>query len=176
MTAEPRWLDDDEQAAWRGFLAMMRHVTTSTNRQLQDGAGLPHGYYQILAMLSEAPQRTLRMSELADVTMTSPSRMSHAIKALEARGWVIRRTVDSDRRGQQAALTESGFAAVVALAPGHVAQVRELMFDRLSREQVRQLLAIAQAVVPPGAPGRPVAPPSAGPAGPPEAPPCTDAA
>ena len=145
--SEPRWLTDDEQAAWRGFLAMVWQLTTATNRQLHEDAGLPHGYYQILAMLSEAQDRTLRMSELADVTMTSQSRMSHAIKALEARGWVRRQSLESDRRVQHAVLTESGYDAVVAMAPGHVAVVREQMFDRLSHEQVCQLLDISRAVV-----------------------------
>lgn len=145
----PRWLDDEEQAAWRGFLAMVRHITTGTNKQLHDEAGLPHGYYQILAMLSEAEDRTLRMSQLADITMTSQSRMSHAIKALEARGWVQRRGVESDKRGHAAVLTDAGFAVLVSIAPSHAAEVRRLMFDRLSREQVLQLRQIARAVVPP---------------------------
>lgn len=147
--ADPRWLDDEEQAAWRGFLAMVRHITTGTNRQLHDDAGLPHGYYQILAMLSEAEDRSLRMSQLADITMTSQSRMSHAIKALEARGWVERRGVEADKRGHAAFLTDAGFEVLVAMAPGHVAEVRRLMFDRLSRAQVRQLREIAGTVVPP---------------------------
>lgn len=147
---DPRWLDDEQQAAWRGYLAMVRHITTGTNRQLHEEAGLPHGYYQILAMLSESPDRTLRMSQLAEITMTSQSRMSHAIKALEARGWVRRRAVEDDRRGHAAVLTDAGFDVLVAAAPGHAAEVLRLMFDRLSRAQIRQLAEIARAVAPPG--------------------------
>ncbi|MDR1999880.1 MAG: MarR family winged helix-turn-helix transcriptional regulator [Frankiaceae bacterium] len=145
----PRWLDDEEQAAWRGFLALVRHITIGTNKQLHEDGGLPHGYYQILAMLSEADNRTLRMTQLAEVTMTSQSRISHAIKALEARGWVTRCPVEADRRGHAAVLTDSGLEALVAMAPSHAAQVRRLMFDRLSRDQVGQLRQIAAAVVPP---------------------------
>lgn len=148
-TPEPIWLDDEQQSAWRGWLAMVRYITTGLNRQLQDDAGLPHGYYQILAMLSEAENRTLRMSRLADITMTSQSRMSHAIKALEARGWVERHGVATDKRGHVAVLTDAGFAFLAATAPGHAAEVRRLMFDQLSREQVLQLSEIARAIVPP---------------------------
>jgi DNA-binding MarR family transcriptional regulator len=146
--AEPRWLSAEEQEAWRALLAVIRHITTSTNKQLGDEAGLPHGYYQILAMLSEAENRTLRMSQLADLTMTSPSRMSHAVKALEARGWIERSSIDSDRRGHVARLTDEGFATLVALAPGHVAEVRRTMFDRLTPQQVTQLAEISRAILP----------------------------
>lgn len=143
------WLTDEEQAAWRGYLAVLRLVSTSIDRQLQDEAGLPHGYYQILAMLSEAPARTLRMSQLAEVTMTSQSRISHAVKALEDRGWVQRAPSIDDRRGHTASLTDAGFAALVELAPGHVAAVRRLIFDRLTADQVAALKGITDAITRP---------------------------
>lgn len=146
MSEQQSWLSDQEQAAWRGYLAILRLVTTSIDRQLHEEAGLPHGYYQLLAMLSEAPGRTLRMSQLADVTMTSQSRISHAVSALEMRGWVKRSPSPEDRRGQVAMLTDDGFAALVDLAPGHVAEVRRLIFDRITPEQVEQLKAIADAI------------------------------
>ena len=147
--SQPHWLSDDEQAAWRGYLAVLRHVSASIDRQLHVEAGLPHGYYQILAMLSEAEGRTLRMSQLADVTMTSQSRISHAVRALEERGWVQRAPSAEDRRGHTATLTDAGFAALVELAPGHVAEVRRLIFDRLTPEQVTQLRQIADAITGP---------------------------
>jgi DNA-binding MarR family transcriptional regulator len=143
---DPKWLTDQEQAAWRGYLALLRLVTTSIDRQLQDEAGLPHGYYQILAMLSEAEGGTLRMSQLAEVTMTSQSRISHAVSALEERGWVQRAPSTEDRRGHTASLTDSGFAALAELAPGHVAEVRRLIFDRLSPAQVAALTGIADSI------------------------------
>lgn len=143
---DTKWLTDQEQAAWRGYLALLRLVTTSIDRQLQDEAGLPHGYYQILAMLSEAEGRTLRMSQLAEVTMTSQSRISHAVSALEERGWVQRAPSTEDRRGHTASLTDSGFAALAELAPGHVAEVRRLIFDRLSPAQVAALTGIADSI------------------------------
>lgn len=149
MSEPTNWLSEQEQSAWRGYLAVLRHVSTSIDRQLQDEAGLPHGYYQILAMLSEAPARTLRMSQLAEVTMTSQSRISHAVKALEERGWVRRAPSTEDRRGHTAALTDDGLAALVELAPGHVAAVRRLIFDRLTREQVAALQGIADAITAP---------------------------
>jgi DNA-binding MarR family transcriptional regulator len=143
---DPKWLTDQEQAAWRGYLSVLRLVTTSIDRQLQDEAGLPHGYYQILAMLSEAPGRTLRMSQLAEVTMTSQSRISHAVRALEERGWVQRAPSTEDRRGHTASLTDAGLAALAELAPGHVAAVRALIFDRLSPAQVTALTGIADSI------------------------------
>jgi DNA-binding MarR family transcriptional regulator len=143
---DTKWLTDQEQAAWRGYLALLRLVTTSIDRQLQDEAGLPHGYYQILAMLSEAEGGTLRMSQLAEVTMTSQSRISHAVSALEERGWVQRAPSTEDRRGHTASLTDSGFAALAELAPGHVAEVRRLLFDRLSPAQVAALTGIADSI------------------------------
>jgi DNA-binding MarR family transcriptional regulator len=103
---------------------------------------MPHAYYQVLAMLSEAPGRTLRMSELARITTSSPSRLSHAVSRLEERGWVRRDKHPSDRRGALAVLTDDGFDVLAAAAPGHVAAVREALFDRLDDEQVTALREI----------------------------------
>jgi DNA-binding MarR family transcriptional regulator len=143
---EPRWLDDTEQRAWRAFLRAATAVDEALDRQLQRDAGMPHAYYQVLAMLSEAPQRTLRMSQLAEVTTSSASRLSHAVARLEEKGWVRREKHPTDRRGALAVLTDQGWAALVAAAPGHVAAVREAVFDRLDRDQVRQLLAISERI------------------------------
>ena len=87
---QPRWLSDAEQEAWRAFLAFLTGLEDRLDRQLQRDAGMPHAYYQVLAMLSEAPGRTLRMSELAVATTSSPSRLSHAVARLEEKGWVRR--------------------------------------------------------------------------------------
>lgn len=143
---EPRWLDETEQQAWRAFLAYVARLDDELDRQLQRDAGMPHAYYQVLAMLSEAPGRTMRMSELAQVTLSSPSRLSHAVARLEEKGWVRRERHPTDRRGALAVLTDDGFAALVAAAPGHVAAVRRALFDRLEPAQVRQLRSIFTAL------------------------------
>lgn len=143
---EPRWLDDAEQRAWRAFLRAATGVDEALDRQLQRDAGMPHAYYQVLAMLSEAPQRTLRMSELAALTTSSASRLSHAVARLEEKGWVRRDKHPTDRRGALAVLTDQGWAALVAAAPGHVAAVRAAVFDRLEPEQVQQLLDISERI------------------------------
>jgi DNA-binding MarR family transcriptional regulator len=141
-----RWLDDDEQRTWRDFLAATQLVNEALDRQLQREAGMPHTYYMILVALSEAPERSMRMSELANRSQSSQSRLSHAVARLEERGWVRRRPCDSDRRGSFAALTDEGFAALAAAAPGHVAEVRRSLFDVLTPEQLGQLAEICAAV------------------------------
>lgn len=131
---ETRWLDEDEQATWRAYLAATRAVAEELDRQLQRDAGMPLAYYEILVRLSEAPERTMRMSELAELTGSSASRLSHAVTRLEARGWVQRTECPTDRRGLFAVLTREGFAALEAAAPGHVEAVRRLIFDPLTPE------------------------------------------
>lgn len=140
------WLNDDEQRAWRALLGVTRHVFDELDRQLQRDAGIPHAYYEVLVRLSEAPERTLRMSELAEQTMASRSRLSHAVARLEATGWVRRTECATDRRGTFATLTDEGDAALSAAAPSHVDQVRTLVFDRLTPDQVEQLRDICEAV------------------------------
>jgi DNA-binding MarR family transcriptional regulator len=136
---DPRWLTDAEQHTWRSFLAFGRLLNENLDRQLQRDAAMPHGYYMLLAMLSEAPDRALRMTDLARATNTSQSRISHAVARLEEHGWVIRRRCGTDGRGQYAMLTDKGFQAVVAAAPGHVEEVRRSLFDHLTDQQVAML-------------------------------------
>jgi DNA-binding MarR family transcriptional regulator len=139
-----RWLDDEEQRAWRSFLRAASAIDEALDRQLQRDAGMPHAYYQVLAMLSEAPDRTLRMSQLAELTTSSASRLSHAVSRLEEKGWVRRERHPTDRRGALAVLTDDGWTALQAAAPGHVAAVRRVLFDRLGPGQVTQLRAISE--------------------------------
>lgn len=141
-----RWLTDDEQRAWRSFLQANQVLFSGLDAQLQREAGLPHAYYEILVRLSEAEGRTLRMGDLATASSSSKSRLSHAVARLEERGWVRRANCSSDRRGQNATLTNAGFAALAAAAPGHVAQVRRGVFDVLTAEQVDQLRQISEAI------------------------------
>jgi DNA-binding MarR family transcriptional regulator len=142
-----RWLSDDEQAVWRAYLAATQLLTAQLQRELMRDAGMPHAYYEILVRLSEAPRRTLRMSDLADAAESSRSRLSHAIAKLEAQGWVRRESCETDRRGSFAVLTDEGFQALESAAPGHVETVREYLFDRLTPEQVGQLRGICEAMI-----------------------------
>ena len=124
------------------------------DQQLQADADMGHSSYIVLAMLSEAPNRSLRMSDLAARANSSPSRLSHTVSRLEERGWVRRERSPEDGRGNVARLTDEGWDVVVATAPGHVAAVRRYVFDALSCEQVRQLEEIAAAVLSTSRPGR----------------------
>jgi len=144
-----RWLSPDEQATWRAFLRASRALFDTLDRELQRDAGMPHAYYEILVRLSEAPERLLRMSELAEATGSSRSRLSHAVARLEDTGWVRRATCPTDRRGQLASLTAAGAAALASAAPGHVVGVRAHLFDQLDPEQVAQLRTISERIADP---------------------------
>jgi DNA-binding MarR family transcriptional regulator len=159
-----QWLTSDEQRAWRAYLEATTLLFDALDRQLQADADMPHGYYEILVRLSEAEGRAMRMSELADRTRSSRSRLSHAVARLQERGWVTRTDCPTDRRGQVAALTDDGFAVLAAAAPGHVAAVREHVIAPLTAAQVHQLAEIGQAIVDrlAGAPGYAGPPPRRG--------------
>jgi DNA-binding MarR family transcriptional regulator len=140
------WLSDEQQRTWRAFLTANRLVMDRLERQLQNDSGIPHTYYEILVNLSEVPERTLRMSRLAEMSLSSRSRLSHAVARLEEAGWVRRTECATDRRGAMCELTDAGFAALRAAAPGHVAAVRENLFGQLNTEQVRQLGQICETI------------------------------
>jgi len=144
--SEPRWLSDSEQWAWRAYNAATKLVNERLDRQLQRDSGMPTTYYEILVALSESPDRELRMSELAEFTKSSRSRLSHAIARLEENGWVLRRSCATDKRGAFAVLTDDGMTAVKAAAPGHVGEVRTVLFDGLTEDQVKQLGLICEAI------------------------------
>ncbi len=144
--AGTRWLSEEEQRTWRAFLAAIQLLTDELDRELQRDADMPHTYYEILVALSEAPCRTLRMSQLADRCWSSRSRLSHAVSRLEEAGWVRREACPTDKRGSLAVLTDQGFAALEAAAPGHVEAVRRAVFDVLTPEQIRQLGEISATI------------------------------
>lgn len=146
-TSETRWLTAGEQQAWREFITASQTMFGAVEGQLQQDAGIPHGYYEILVRLSETPGLALRMSQLAEASTSSKSRLSHAVARLEERGWIRRTDCPTDRRGQVAQLTDEGFAALAAAAPGHVAQVRRSLIDVLTPEQLRQLREISAAII-----------------------------
>ncbi|MFD9205865.1 MarR family winged helix-turn-helix transcriptional regulator [Streptomyces sioyaensis] len=147
MTAhETRWLNAEERQTWLSLTAMVINLSNALDAQLQRDAGISHFEYQVLATLSEATERTMRMSDLAIVTNGSLSRLSHVVKRLEKQGWV-RRTPDPDNgRYILAILTETGWEKIAATAPGHVEEVRRLVFDPLTQAQQRTLRAIGHRV------------------------------
>jgi DNA-binding MarR family transcriptional regulator len=142
-----RWLSASEQRAWRAYLEATRLLFDALDRQLQRDSAMPHAYYVILVRLSEAQGHGMRMSELADATRSSRSRLSHAVARLEERGWLKRVECPTDKRGQIAVLTDVGFAALEEAAPGHVAAVRRHLIDQLTPQQVTQLEQIGSVVV-----------------------------
>ena len=150
-----RWLAPAEMRAWLSYLAGSTLLEGALDRQLQRDSGMPHTYYRILVILQSAPEQTLRMSDLANLLRSSQSRLSHAVSKLEGNGWVCRRQCPDDRRGTLATLTGQGEAALAAAAPGHVRTVREVLFDRLTPEQVDQLAEIWGRVLDGLQPGRP---------------------
>jgi DNA-binding MarR family transcriptional regulator len=145
-TAPARWLSDDEQRIWRSYLHATTLLEDHLDRQLQRDAGMPHIYYGLLVALAETPQRRLRMTELAMQSKITRSRLSHAIARLEKNGWVRREDCPSDKRGQFAVLTDAGAEVLARTAPGHVAAVRQALFERLSPEQQKALGEIMQIV------------------------------
>ncbi|MFI2611352.1 MarR family winged helix-turn-helix transcriptional regulator [Kitasatospora sp. NPDC018619] len=137
--SEPRWLDPDEAAAWTGFVTASNLLNRRLERQLKEDSGLSHQQYEILVHLSAAPGDSLRMTELADKLVTSKSGLTYQVTQLERAGLVARRSCPSDVRGVIAELTDQGREALRQAAPGHVALVRELLIDVLTREQLAVL-------------------------------------
>jgi DNA-binding MarR family transcriptional regulator len=146
-TDQPCWLNDEQQDSWRAFNAMMHKLRWAMECQLQQDAGLSFLEYHVLARLSENPGNVLRMSELAEVTSASLSRLSHLIKRLEARDLVRREPDPTDGRYTNAILTETGLRLLIASAPVHVAKVRELVIDALSPAQLRQLRTASRRIL-----------------------------
>jgi DNA-binding MarR family transcriptional regulator len=142
---EPRWLTDDEQLVWRRFVQVLIKIPAALEAQLQRDAGLTHMGYVVLFTLSERDDRRLAMSRLAKSATASLSRLSHVVARLEAQGWVRRERDPEDGRVQIAVLTDEGFAKLVDSAPGHAEAVQQLVFDRLSAAQVRQLAKLCDA-------------------------------
>lgn len=134
----PRWLSDDEQAAWRAYLRGSRSVEVALDRDLQEH-GLSLSEYEIISMLTEEPTTRMRMSEMADLVVQSRSRLTHTAARLERRGWVTRQPCDSDRRGVDLVLTQAGADKVEEMAGMHVESVRRHLIDPLTAAQFRAL-------------------------------------
>lgn len=144
---DTRWLDDAELAAWVRLAAVMELLPGVLDAQLRRDAGLTHFEYFALAMLSEAPERTLRMTALAMRTNATLPRLSHVVRRLEGRDLVERFPCPEDARSTNVRLTDDGWAKVRGTAPGHVANVRQHVIDALSPEQIAQLSAITDAIL-----------------------------
>ena len=137
----PRWLNPAEMKAWRSYIIASRRLLEALDNDLE-GHDLSIPDYEILAQLSDAPDRRLRMSELASITLLSRSRLSHRITVMEKAGWVKREACPTDKRGYFAVMTAKGWRAIVAAAPEHVASVRSRFLDHLSTEDQKVLSEI----------------------------------
>jgi DNA-binding MarR family transcriptional regulator len=140
---EPRWLDDEEMAAWLPLMRMLHLLPQQLDRQLREQAGINHSYYMIMVALSSQPDRQMTLSSLAHTVGMIPSRLTHAFGSLEGRGWVERRPCPTDRRVQYGWLTDEGMAALEQAAPGHVAAVRRMVFDVLDHKDLADLRRVA---------------------------------
>jgi DNA-binding MarR family transcriptional regulator len=136
---DPRWLNEDEMRAWLAFLTAGELLNRRLDQQLKADSGLSHLQYEIIARLSKAPERELRMTELADGVLNSKSGTTYQVTQLEKAGLVRRRSCPGDGHAVYACLTDAGARLVEEAAPGHVALVRELLIDVLTREQLSAL-------------------------------------
>ncbi|MBB2915362.1 DNA-binding MarR family transcriptional regulator [Streptosporangium becharense] len=142
----PRWLDDDQQLAWRAYLRMQGRLSAELNRRLQAASGLSLADYDVLVHLTDVPGGRLRPYELQRALDWEQSRLSHHLSRMQRRGLVERRECADDGRGAFVVLTEAGREAITAAAPGHVAAVRHLFFDVLGPDQVDALRRLATQV------------------------------
>ncbi|MER5430126.1 MarR family transcriptional regulator [Streptomyces sp. NPDC002588] len=144
---ETRWLTRKQLSAWLRLAAVLELLPTALDSQLRRDAQLTHFDYQVLAMLSEAPDRTMRMAKLAEGTTATLARLSHVVQRLETRGLLQRVPCPTDRRATNARLTEDGWKKVQDAAPGHVTFVRDNVIDALTPDQITQLADIGQAIL-----------------------------
>jgi len=144
---QPRWLNDSEQHAWRAWIASSQLLLDRLSRDIHEQHGLTMADYEILVRLSESADRRVRMSELADRTLASRSRLSHQIDRMEKRGFVLREQCTDDKRGQFAVLTDIGWQTLVAAAPDHVASVRSHLVDVLSPAEFAALGAACEKIL-----------------------------
>jgi DNA-binding MarR family transcriptional regulator len=147
--AEPqqRWLDAEERQTWLALYSLLLRLPSALDAQLRADAGITHFEYAVLAALSEAPGRTMSMSDLAMMAVGSLPRLSQVVSRLEKRGWMARSPDPADGRCTLAILTDEGWDKVVATAPGHLETVRRLVFDPLTKAQSRQLRDIGRRIV-----------------------------
>ncbi len=141
-----KWLSDEQQQYWRAWLAASTLLEDQLNRELLDSHGLTMADYEILVRLSDSPDRRIRMSELAAITLSSRSRLTHQINRMENAGFVTREACEDDRRGQLCVMTEHGWKTLVAAAPAHVTSVRTHFVDVLTPEEYLALGRAAEKI------------------------------
>jgi DNA-binding MarR family transcriptional regulator len=144
---DTRWLTREQLAAWVRLAAILELLPTALDSQLRRDAQLTHFDYYVLAMLSESPNRTMRMAKLAERTTATLARLSHVVQRLETRGLLERVPCPTDRRATNARLTAAGWRKVQQAAPGHVGFVRDHVVDALTSDQITQLADISQAIL-----------------------------
>jgi len=147
VAVEPHWLTPEERAAWLGLIGVVELLPGALDGQLQRDAGVSHFEYMVLAMLSEAPDHTLRMTALAAQTNSTLPRLSHVVSRLVNRGFVERMPCPQDKRATNAHLTDAGWQHIRSSAPGHVAAARELVINSLSAAQIEQLREISASIL-----------------------------
>lgn len=147
MAEQQVWLSNEEREAWLALHSVMTLLPGALDTDLQGLQGITLFDYHMLAMLSEAPERNLSMTDLAARTSASLSRLSHVVKKLEARGWVVRLQSKEDARVKIASLTTQGWDMLVQMAPHHVATVRAMVFDPLDDKDVKDLARITRKIV-----------------------------
>ena len=140
-----KWLNPREMKAWRSYIIASRRLLDALDLDLS-GHDLSMADYEVLALLSEAPDRRMRMTELADLAMVSKSRLSHRMKVMEKIGWVKRQACDSDKRGSWAVMTDKGWKAIVKAAPDHVASVRNRLIDHLTAKDQEDISKIFERI------------------------------
>ena len=142
-----QWLSEEQQHDWRAFLSVLALLPDQFSRDLQDASGLTFADYEIFVRLSERQDRSMRMAELAELTLASRSRLTHQIDRLEQQGYVARRACEDDKRGFWATLTDKGWDKLVSTAPAHVDSVREHLVDVLTDEEFKMLGTISRKVI-----------------------------
>jgi DNA-binding MarR family transcriptional regulator len=152
VPAETMWLTDGEQKAWRALVGATGALMATLDSELQAAHKMSLADYEVLVALSEAPERRLRMSDLAAGLHLSPSGLTRRLDALTRRGWVRRERCPSDRRGTFAVLTDDGYAQLVEAAPTHVRGVRSHLIDRLSPRQLSNVAGALSGIAPPWTP------------------------
>ena len=144
---EPQWLNDEERQAWLTLASLVVQLGPALDAQLRRDAGITHFEYNVMSVLSEATDRTRRMSEIAVLADGSLSRLSQVVTRLEKKGWLRRSPDPIDGRYTLATLTDEGWDKVVQTAPGHVNEVRRLVLDPLTKTQIQQLTTIGQRIL-----------------------------